>query len=97
MTYDENAHGCLRSCVRLLCVPKGGGSTFSMICVRCFFGSKIFFRCSAAVTTSSPKICERQLPACGLRSCVQRIRTATSFYRRFDDSTSWLQPLECSA
>ena len=97
MTYDENAHGCLRSFVRLLCVPKSGCSTSSrQTCVRRFYESKIFFRRSAAVTTFSPKTCERWLPASCLRSCVQRIGTATSFAHHFDDSTSWLQPLESS-
>ena len=31
-----------------------------------------------------------------LRSCVQRIRTATSFFHLANYWTSWLQPLECS-
>jgi hypothetical protein len=61
---------------------------------------KLFLRPFAATTFSRLTIYGRSSASeqqpCGVRSCVRKIWTATSFYHRFDYWTSWLQPLESS-
>jgi hypothetical protein len=86
-SYDETGRDC-SSFSKKTYVPRSCGS------------KTLSFRPSDVTIFSRPKIyghsTASELRLCGVRPCVRRIWTATSFYHCYVCWTSWLQPLDSS-